>query len=108
MLTTQNQPTPQRHFEMRVLCPSIVAASAILDAQARAKKTISQPDQVWFINQAETWVRWLHGNDPKWRKKLDRESNADRDFLVRFVSHWAESFVTSPSTYKRRHPIVAQ
>ena len=109
MPTKQHKPpTPQSYFEMRALCPEIVASSAITDAQARAKKAVNEQDQVWFINQAETWVRWFHANNRKWRNKLERESNNDRDFVLVFLNHWADAFVRNPNTYKKRHPIIAQ
>ena len=101
-------PTPKSHFEMRALCPTIIASFAITDAQTRAKKPVSEQDQEWFINQAETWVRWFHANNPKWRKKLDRESNDDRDFVLAFVNHWADAFVKHPGVYKSQHPLLRQ
>jgi hypothetical protein len=101
-------PTPKRHFEMRAICPEIIASSAITDAQGRAKNALSEPEGVWFIQQAETWVRWFHANNRKWRKALERESNGDRDFVLAFVNHWADAFVRNPNTYKRRHPILSQ
>ena len=101
-------PTPQRHFEMRAICPAILAFCAVTDAQARAKKAISEQDQEWFTQQAETWVRWFHANNGKWRKKLERESNDDRDFVLAFVNHWADAFVRNPEAYKKRHPILGQ
>ena len=100
-------PTPKRHFEMRALCPAVIASLAITDAQARAKK-ITPQDQAWFIDQAATWVRWFHANNPKWRKKLDRESNDDRDFVLAFVNHWADAFVKNTGVYKSRHPLLGQ
>ena len=109
MLTKQPKPpTPKGLFENRALSPEIVAALAITDAQARAKKAVSDQDQEWFIKQAETWVRWLHANNPQWRNKLDRESNNDRDFVSRFLNHWADAIVRNPSAYKKRHPLIAQ
>jgi hypothetical protein len=101
-------PTPKRHFEMRAICPEIIASLAITDALARVKKAVSQRDQAWFIQQVETWVRWFHANNRKWRNKLDRESDDDRDFVLAFVDHWADAFVRNPDTYKRRHPILGQ
>ena len=53
-------------------------------------------------------MRWLHANDRKWRKKVDRESNDDRDFVFAFVKHWADAFVRNPEAYKRRYPILGQ
>lgn len=102
----RNPPTPQRHFEMRAICPAIIASSAITDAQARAKRAVSERDRAWFIERAETWVRWLHANNRRWRKKLNRESNDDRDFVLAFVSHWADAFVRNPEAYKKSHPIL--
>jgi hypothetical protein len=96
-------PTPKRHFEMRAICPSIIATFAITDAQARAKSAVSEQDQAWFVDHAETWVRWFHANNRQWCKRLDRESNDDRDFVVAFVNHWADAFVSSPESYKHRH-----
>ena len=93
-------PTPKLHFEMRAICPDIIAFSAIIDAQARVKKAVSERDQEWFIHQAETWVRWFHANNRKWRGKLERESNDDRDFVLAFVNHWADAFLRSPEAYK--------
>ena len=101
-------PTPKLHFGTRALCPAIIASIAITDAQARAKKAASEPDQAWFIQHAETWVRWFHANNRQWRKKLERESNDDRDFLLAFLNHWADAFVQNPGTYKNRHPIIGQ
>lgn len=99
-------PTPRRYFEMRALCPEPAASFAITDAQARAKVAIGEQDQAWFIQQAETWVRWLHANNRIWRTRLDRESNDDRDFVLAFLNHWADAFVKDPGTYKHRHPIA--
>jgi hypothetical protein len=101
-------PTPKRHFESRALCPAIIASLAIADAQVRASKSLTDQDQAWFIQQAETWVRWFHANNPKWRKKLERESNEDRDFVSQFVNHWADFFVQNPDAYKNRHPLLGQ
>ena len=101
-------PTPKLHFENRALCPAIIASLAITDAEFRAKKPVSEQDQAWFIQQAETWVRWLHANNRKWRKRLEQESNEDRDFVLAFVNHWANAFVNDPQTYKGRHPILGQ
>jgi hypothetical protein len=101
-------PTPKRHFEMRAICPAIIASLAITDAQARAKRAVSEKDRTWFIQQAETWVRWLHANNRRWRKKLNRESNDDRDFVLAFVNHWADAFVRNPKAYKKRHPTLGQ
>jgi hypothetical protein len=101
-------PTPKRHFEMRAICPEIIAASAISDAQARAKKGVCEPERAWFIQQAETWVRWFHANNRRWRKKLERESNDDRDFVLAFMNHWSDAFLRNPDTYRRRHPILGQ
>jgi len=56
-------PTPKRHFEMRALCPEIIASLAITDAESRANKPVGDRDRDWFINQAETWVRWFHANN---------------------------------------------
>jgi hypothetical protein len=89
-------PTPKRYFEMRALCPEIIASLAITDAQARAKKAISEQDRAWFIDHAETWVRWFHANSLKWRKKLDRENDDDRNFVMAFLNHWADAFVSAP------------
>ena len=47
-------PTPPRHFQMRAICPEIIASLAITDAQARAKKAVSERDREWFIHEAET------------------------------------------------------
>jgi hypothetical protein len=101
-------PTPQRHFEMRAICPEIIASTAIIDAQARAKNAVSEQDRAWFIQHAETWVRWFHANNRKWRNKLERESNDDRDFVLVFVNHWADAFLRNPDAYKCRHPILDQ
>jgi hypothetical protein len=101
-------PTPKLHFESRALCPAIIASLAITDAQVRAKKSTSGPDQEWFVEQAETWVRWFHANDRKWRKKLARENDDDRDFVLAFVNHWADAFVQNPGTYKSQHPLLGQ
>jgi|ERR1019366_3234526 hypothetical protein len=101
-------PTPKRHFETRALCPAIIASLAIADAESRAKKPVSEQDREWFIQQAETWVRWFHANSRQWRMKLERESNGDRDFVSRFVSHWACAFVKNPGTYKSQHPLLGQ
>jgi hypothetical protein len=101
-------PTPKLHFEMRALCPEIFASLAITDAQARAKKPVGEQDRAWFVDQAETWLRWLHANNPKWRKKLDRESNDDRDFVLAFLNYWADAFVQNPGTYKSQHPLLGQ
>ena len=101
-------PTPKLHFETRALCPAIIASIAIIDAQVRAKKPVSEQDRAWFIDQAETWVRWFHANNPKWRKKLERESNDDRDFILAFVNHWADAFVKNLGTYKSQHPLLGQ
>jgi hypothetical protein len=101
-------PTPRNHFDCRAICPEIIASLAITDAQVRAKKSVSDQDRAWFIQQAETWVRWLHANNRRWRKRLDRESSEDRDFVLVFVNHWADSFLVNPDTYKRRHPILGQ
>lgn len=106
MQTKQRKPpTPKLYFEMRALCPEIVAASAITDAQARAKKAVSKRDQEWFIKQAETWMRWCHANDRHWLTRLERECDEDRDYVLAFVNHWADAFVQDPKQYKRRHPI---
>src|SRR4051794_20619683 len=100
MPTKQRKPpTPKRHFEMGVLCLEIAVSCALIDAQSRAKKVVSKNDQAWFIVQAETWVRWFHANSRKWRIKLDRETDDDRDFVCGFLNHWADSFVQSPNTY---------
>jgi hypothetical protein len=101
-------PTPKRHFEMRAICPEIIASFAITDAQARAKKAVSERDRAWFIMQAEAWVRWFHANNRKWRGKLKRGSNDDRDFVLAFANHWADAFVRNPEAYKRRHHILGQ
>ena len=101
-------PTPKRHFEMRAICPAILASFAIADAATRAKKAISEQDQAWFIDQAETWVRWFHANNRQWRRKLDRENNDDRDFVLAFLNHWANAFISDPEMYKRRHPVLGQ
>jgi hypothetical protein len=101
-------PTPKLHFDSRAICPAIIASFAITDAQARARKPVSEQDREWFVDQAETWVRWFHANNPKWRKKLERESNDDRDFVSRFVNHWACAFVSNPQTYKSQHPLLSQ
>ena len=101
-------PTPKRHFDMRAICPEIIGSLAITDAQARAKNAVSEQDRAWFIQQAETWVRWFHANNRKWRNRLDRESNDDRDFVLAFVNHWADAFVRNPEAYKKRHPILGQ
>ena len=109
MPTKQRKPpTPRQHFELRALCLEIVATCAIADAQSRAKKIVSENDQAWFINQAATWVRWFHANSRKWRIKLDRANDDDRDFVNGFLNQWADSFVRSPSTYRKRHPILTQ
>ena len=100
-------PTPKLHFELRALIPAIIATFAIIDAQVRAKKAVSEQDREWFIEQAETWVRWFHANNRQWRKRLERESNTDRDFVLAFLNHWADAFVQNPGTYKKRHPILA-
>jgi hypothetical protein len=101
-------PTPQCHFEMRAICPAIVASCAITDALARAKNAVSELDRAWFIQQAETWVRWFHANNRQWRNRLDRERNDDRDFVLVFMNHWADAFVRNPEAYKKRHPILGQ
>ena len=101
-------PTPKLHFEKRALCPEIAASIAITDAQVRAKKAASEPDREWFVEQAETWVRWFHANNPQWRRKLERESNDDRDFVLAFLNHWADAFVQNPDAYKSRHPLLGQ
>ena len=101
-------PTPKLHFESRALCPAIIASLAIDDAESRANKSVSEQDQAWFIQHAETWVRWFHANNPKWRKKLDRESNDDRDFVLAFANHWANAFVQNPAVYKKCHPLLGQ
>ena len=101
-------PTPKHHFESRAICPKIITSIAIAEAHARAKKSVSEQDREWFVEQAETWVRWLHANSLKWRKKLDRENNDDRDFLLAFLNHWADAFVSDPQTYEQRHPLLGQ
>ena len=101
-------PTPQHHFQMRAIRPETIASLVITDAQTRAKKSVSERDQEWFIQQAETWVRWLHANNRKWRGKLERGSNDDRDFVLAFANHWADAFVRNPEAYKKRHPILGQ
>jgi len=101
-------PTPKLHFQRRAICPEFIASCAITDAQDRAKKGVSEQDRKWFIQQAETWVRWFHANNLKWRKKLERKSNEDRDFVLAFVNHWAGAFVRNPEAYKKRHPILGQ
>jgi hypothetical protein len=101
-------PTPKLHFESRALCPAIIASLAITDAEVRAKKAVNEQDQAWFIDQAETWVRWFHANNRQWRMKLDRESNDDRDFVLAFVNHWADAFVKNTGVYKSRHPLLGQ
>jgi hypothetical protein len=101
-------PTPKLHFETRALCSEIIASLAITDAQVRARKAVSEEDQAWFIQQAETWVRWFHANNPQWRKRLERESNGDRDIVSRFVNHWADAFVQNPGVYKSQHPLLGQ
>jgi hypothetical protein len=101
-------PTPKGHFEMRAICPEIIASSVIIDAQARVKKSVSEQDRTWFIQQAGTWVRWFHANNRKWRNRLERESNDDRDFVLVFMNYWADTFVRNLEAYKKRHPILGQ
>jgi hypothetical protein len=106
MQTKQRKPpTPKLYFEMRALCPEIAAASAINDAQARARKAVSKRGQEWFIKQAEIWVRWFHANDRRWHTRLERESDEDRDTIFAFLNHWADAFVQDPEQYRRRHSI---
>jgi hypothetical protein len=101
-------PTPQRHFEMRAICPEVIASFAITDALARTKNAVSEQDRTWFVEQAETWVRWFHANNRQWRNRLERESDDDRDFVLAFMNHWADAFVRNPEAYKKRHPILGQ
>ena len=101
-------PTPKLHFETRAICPAIIASFAITDAEFRAKKPVSEQDREWFVEQAETWVRWFHANDRKWRTKLDRENDDDRNFVLAFANHWADAFVSNPQTYKSQHPLLGQ
>ena len=101
-------PTPKSHFDRRAICPVIIASLAITDAQTRAKKAVNEQERAWFIQQAEAWVRWFHANNRQWRKKLDRENNDDRDFILAFVNHWADAFVKNLGTYKSQHPLLGQ
>ena len=69
-------------------------------------RTSAGPTQNGSFRHTDTWLRWFHANSKEWRKKLERESSDDRDFILMFVRHWARAFIMDPQAYKERHPIA--
>lgn len=96
-------PTAKGYFADRALCPEIMASMVILEARHNGEVTQEQAN--WFVAHADTWLRWMHANKPIWRKKLERQENKDRDFILTFVRHWKDAFVQNPDRYKLQHPL---
>ena len=66
-------------------------------------------DQAWFRQHADTWVRWFHANDPKWRawlngkrKRIDPPSQ-----LLIWFDHWLKAYSLNPDAYQKSHPLEA-
>lgn len=76
-------------FDTRAINPRIMATVAIGD----------HPEADAFIEHTDCRVRRMYAIDAKWRRKLERESNADRDFILMFIRHWAEAFRNNPARY---------
>ena len=102
-------PTPQRHFEMRAICPAIIASLS----QSQTPRPVPRKSSATKIEcgSSSRPKPGCAGSTPtigRWRNKLDRESNDDRDFVLAFVNHWADAFVRNPAAYKKHHPMLGQ
>jgi hypothetical protein len=94
------KPTPHDEFIQCGILPNVVA-STCLNSRGHTL-TAGQAD--WFIKHVDTRVRWLHANNVRWRRSLDR---GDRDQLYVWVHHWLEAYLRGPVTYQERHPMEA-
>lgn len=98
-------PTAKGYFAEKAIVPEIMARFAVADVQREKGVQLDPNDVHWFVEHVDTWIRWMHANKPVWRKKLEREENKDRDFILTFVRHWSEAFVQNPVRYKQQHPL---
>ena len=99
------QPTSRDHFEDYALHPIIIARLAIEDVQVRKNQTLTAEQNQEFIQHSDVRLRWMHANNGGWQKRLDRQSNNDRDFIKVFVEHWAEAYLKDPVDYMLKHPL---
>ena len=95
--TIYKPPTDTGIFERRtslmpeVIAEQFVAASGLSDAQVS-----------WFVRHVDLRTRWLHANNPRWKRWLESEGNKGRDQLYVFAEHWASAYRKNPDMYEAR------
>jgi hypothetical protein len=89
--------TPYDEFIKCGLLPDVVAGTC-----CDRRRLPYDDKRAWFIKHVDTWVRWFHANNVKWRRMLD---GGNRDQLYVWVNHWLDAYLLDPVMYQERHPL---
>lgn len=100
-------PTPKEYFNNNPLVFDIIVKNALDNAISNQKPYFARSKLVnlWFLNYAETRLRWLHANNKAWKKWIEKADEINRDTIIEFCNHWARAFNKNPETYMEKHPI---
>jgi hypothetical protein len=60
----------------------------------------------WFAAHVSARIRYMHANNPGWRKWLEnRVASIDpRDQCKVWIKHWFDAYQLDPERYRERHP----
>ena len=94
--------------EIEFVRQTSLALEIILD-DALVGSGLDAVDQAWFRQHSDTWVRWFHSNDPKWRAWLNgkRKRIDPRAQLRMWFGHWLKAYSLNPDAYQKSHPTEA-
>lgn len=104
MTTTKSKPpTPQSDFAD---VTSLALDLLITDVLKANPAALTAYNTRWFRDHCDLRVRYLHANDPKWKKWLEgREPKIDpRDQIGVWLKHWLQAFIGGESDYRLKHP----
>lgn len=107
MPKTYRPPYDKTHFENKTALLVELIARTVLDEKTKEGNK-PEPDQVeYFVTHSDLWVRWFYANDQTWKRAIDshkNNGNYGRDYVYRFVGHWADAFLKNPADYIAKHP----